>query len=252
MTEPEPMPPRASDKAGAGDDSFLRAEKLCKQFGSLQVVADLDLEARRGQFISLLGPSGCGKTTTLRMIAGFVEPNAGRIVVDGQRIDQVPSHLRGTAMVFQNYALFPHMTVGENVAFGLRMHKVPKPEIIRRVGEVLEVVRLNALINRYPREPSGDQQQRVALARAIVLNPKVLLLDEPLSNLDARDTEDDGAKTPAAYRLCPRRRQGADLYHRESRCRSLHLHPALPGFSPPQQDHGAEGRSHRRADQETA
>lgn len=175
--------PAGPDAAAQG---FLRLEGLHKSFGALKVVADLDLEVRQGEFVSLLGPSGCGKTTTLRMIAGFMAPDGGRIVIDGARVDQVPSHRRGTAMVFQNYALFPHMTVGENVAFGLRMHKVEKPEIRRRVGEVLELVRLEQLVGRYPRELSGGQQQRVALARAIVLNPKVLLLDEPLSNLDAK------------------------------------------------------------------
>ncbi len=170
----------------SSDASFLRLKGLEKSFGVQKVVANLRLSVRQGEFISLLGPSGCGKTTTLRMIAGFMAPDSGQIMIDGARIDQVPSHKRGTAMVFQNYALFPHMTVGENVAFGLRMHKVEKTEIKRRVGEVLELVRLGHLIGRYPRELSGGQQQRIALARAIVLNPTVLLLDEPLSNLDAK------------------------------------------------------------------
>lgn len=178
--------PAGRAQQDGADAAFVRLEKLHKSFGPVTVVADLDLDVRQGEFVSLLGPSGCGKTTTLRMIAGFMSPDGGRIVINGARIDQVPSHRRGTAMVFQNYALFPHMTVGENVAFGLRMHKVEKPAIHRRVGEVLDLVRLGHLTHRYPRELSGGQQQRVALARAIVLNPKVLLLDEPLSNLDAK------------------------------------------------------------------
>jgi ABC-type Fe3+/spermidine/putrescine transport system ATPase subunit len=169
-----------------GEKPFLTLQGLSKSFGAVKVVANLDIEVRKGEFISLLGPSGCGKTTTLRMVAGFVSPDAGKIILEGERIDQMPSHKRGTAMVFQNYALFPHMTVAENIAFGLRMHKVPKPEITRRVGEALDLIRLRALEGRFPKELSGGQQQRVALARAIVLNPKILLLDEPLSNLDAK------------------------------------------------------------------
>jgi ABC-type Fe3+/spermidine/putrescine transport system ATPase subunit len=167
-------------------DAFLRLESLNKSFGHVNVIHDFSLNVCKGEFVSLLGPSGCGKTTILRMIAGFIPKDGGHILLNGQRIDDVPSHKRGTAMVFQNYALFPHMTVGENISFGLRMHKVAKPEIVRRVGETLDLVRLRHLIDRYPRELSGGQQQRVALARGIVINPKLLLLDEPLSNLDAK------------------------------------------------------------------
>ena len=166
-------------------DCFLRLEGIRKAFGGLVVVEDLSMAVRQGEFISILGPSGCGKTTLLRIIAGFIEAR-GAIWLDGDRIDAVPSHRRGAAMVFQNYALFPHMTVFENIAFGLRRQKTPKPEIQRRVVEALELVQLPGFEKRYPRELSGGQQQRVALARAIVLRPKLLLLDEPLSNLDAK------------------------------------------------------------------
>jgi len=169
-----------------GDENFLRIEGVSKSFGSVHVVDNLTLGVAKGEFVSILGPSGCGKTTTLRMVAGFFDPDAGTVWLDGARIDNRPSHQRGAAMVFQNYALFPHMTVFDNVAFGLRMHKVPKPDIAPRVADALELVRLPQLGGRYPRELSGGQQQRVALARAIVLRPKLLLLDEPLSNLDAK------------------------------------------------------------------
>ena len=165
---------------------FLCLAGLSKKFGDTSVIHDLSLSIRKGEFVSLLGPSGCGKTTILRMIAGFLELTGGEIRLDGQRIDHVPSHRRDAAMVFQNYALFPHMTVAENVGFGLRMRKTPKPEIERRVAEALKLVRLEALGHRYPKQLSGGQQQRVALARAVVLKPKLLLLDEPLSNLDAK------------------------------------------------------------------
>src|SRR5262245_49372053 len=124
-----PDGPAVRAKLGSSDSAFVRLEKLHKSFGSVTVVSDFDLNVRQGEFVSLLGPSGCGKTTTLRMIAGFISPDGGRIMIDGARIDDVPSHRRGTAMVFQNYALFPHMTVGENVAFGLRMHKIEKTAI---------------------------------------------------------------------------------------------------------------------------
>lgn len=165
--------------------AYLKLELLRKDFGPVTVVKDLDLTVERGEFVSILGPSGCGKTTTLRMIAGFIAPDGGLIEIDGQRVDNLPSHRRGIAMVFQNYALFPHMTVFDNVAFGLRMHKTPAAEIPERVQKVLELVKLPNVQRSYPKFLSGGQQQRVALARALVLNPKILLLDEPLSNLDA-------------------------------------------------------------------
>lgn len=144
----------------------------------------------KGEFVSLLGPSGCGKTTTLQMIAGFVEVSDGRIVLDGRDITHAKPSSRGLGVVFQSYALFPHMTVTDNVAFGLRMRKVAKAELQQRVSNVLALVRLDQHAERYPRELSGGQRQRVALARALVIEPPVLLLDEPLSNLDANLREE--------------------------------------------------------------
>jgi putative spermidine/putrescine transport system ATP-binding protein len=164
----------------------LKIEGLSKSYGMVEVVKNFNLEVHKGEFISLLGPSGCGKTTTLRILAGFSPPSSGSLWLDGRRIDTVPTHKRDAAMVFQNYALFPHMTVEDNVGFGLKMQKVEKTEKARRVGEALELVRLGHLGKRYPKELSGGQQQRVALARAIVLKPELLLLDEPMSNLDAK------------------------------------------------------------------
>jgi ABC-type Fe3+/spermidine/putrescine transport system ATPase subunit len=180
---------------------FLRIEGLGKSFGGIPAVEDLNLTIEKGEFISILGPSGCGKTTTLRIIAGFMSPDTGQILLDGQRIDDQPTHERGAAMVFQNYALFPHMTVYDNVAFGLRMRKTPKSESVRRVGEALELVRLPSYAKRFPRELSGGQQQRVALARAIVLAPQLLLLDEPLSNLDAKLRKDLRSEILEIHRL---------------------------------------------------
>ena len=177
---------RRSQAAKDAPQDYLRISRLSKSFGRISAVSDVSLSVGKGEFVSLLGPSGCGKTTTLRMIAGFMAPTSGEIILDGERIDHVPSHKRGAAMVFQNYALFPHMTVDENVGFGLRMQKAPKPEIRERVAEALRMVRLENMGGRYPRELSGGQQQRVALARAVVLKPKLLLLDAPLSNLDAK------------------------------------------------------------------
>ncbi len=149
-------------------------------------VKDLNLEVEEGEFLTLLGPSGCGKTTTLRMIGGFEVPTKGRILIENEDVTDLPPNKRNTAMVFQSYALFPHMTVFENIAYGLKIKKVPKDEIERLVREVLDMVNLSGLENRYPGRLSGGQQQRVALARALVIKPKVLLLDEPLSNLDAK------------------------------------------------------------------
>ena len=165
---------------------FLSLRGISKSYGGQAAVESLSLDIAEGEFVSLLGPSGCGKTTTLHMIAGFVEPDAGDILIDGVSVNDLPSHQRRAAMVFQSYALFPHMTVFDNVAFGLRMQKVPRAKISSRVGDALALVRLSALAKRYPGELSGGQQQRVALARAVVLEPRLLLLDEPLSNLDAR------------------------------------------------------------------
>ena len=164
----------------------LELQGLGKRFGALAAVADLSLQIGSGEFVALLGPSGCGKTTTLQMIAGFTEPTAGDIRVDGRSIVGMPPHRRNIGVVFQSYALFPHLTVFENVAFGLRMRGVQESELARRVRAALDMVRLEAMHGRIPRELSGGQQQRVALARALVIEPALLLLDEPLSNLDAQ------------------------------------------------------------------
>ena len=164
----------------------VRLDRVSKHFGDLVAVRDLDLDIGQGEFFTLLGPSGCGKTTTLRMVAGFEEPTAGRVLIDGQDVVGLPSYRRPTNTVFQSYALFPHLSVRENVAFGLRRKKVAKDEIGRRVAAELERVRLTAEINRRPNQLSGGQQQRVALARALVNLPKVLLLDEPLGSLDLK------------------------------------------------------------------
>ena len=164
----------------------LEIEGLSKHFGSTVAVHEVSLDVRDGEFVMLLGPSGCGKTTTLRMIAGFIAPTAGRVRLGGKDITMLPPWKRNTGMVFQSYALFPHLTVAENVAFGLEMRKVPKSDIPARVTEALRLVRLGGLAERLPRQLSGGQQQRVALARALVIRPDVLLLDEPLSNLDAK------------------------------------------------------------------
>lgn len=150
------------------------------------VVTGLNLSISQGELVSLLGPSGCGKTTIMRSVAGLIEPTHGQIRLAGEDITRVPTHKRHVGMVFQSYALFPHLSVRDNVGFGLRMRKIPAPEVRVRVDEALESVGLFSMAARLPSELSGGQQQRVALARAIVLRPKVLLLDEPLSNLDAR------------------------------------------------------------------
>jgi spermidine/putrescine transport system ATP-binding protein len=155
-------------------------------YGGVRAVDDLDLSVYEGEFLSLLGPSGCGKTTTLNLIAGFVEPTAGRIFVDGEDVTGRPAHLRGLGVVFQSYALFPHLSVWENVAFGLRERRVPGAEIARRVGDALELVRLDRAGRQRPSELSGGMQQRVALARALVYRPRVVLLDEPLAALDKK------------------------------------------------------------------
>jgi ABC-type Fe3+/spermidine/putrescine transport system ATPase subunit len=172
----------------------LVLDGIGKRFGTATAVQDVRLSLRDGEFVSLLGPSGCGKTTTLRMIAGFMEPSEGRITMNGAVLSApgrvVPPERRGMSMIFQSYAIWPNMTVGENVAFGLQVRKLPRDEIRRRVAAILHVVKLGALIDRYPAELSGGQQQRVSLARAIVIEPEVLLLDEPLSNLDANLREE--------------------------------------------------------------
>ncbi|MBV9568803.1 MAG: ABC transporter ATP-binding protein [Hyphomicrobiales bacterium] len=158
--------------------------KVSKSFDMVQAVRELSLTIRQGELLTLLGPSGCGKTTLLNMLAGFEAPGAGSIIIDGRDVTAVPPYRRETGMVFQSYALFPHMNVFDNVAFGLRMRKMAKPEIERAVERALEMVKLEGLAWRRIGQLSGGQQQRVALARAIVIEPKVLLLDEPLSALD--------------------------------------------------------------------
>jgi putative spermidine/putrescine transport system ATP-binding protein len=166
--------------------SFLELRGLTKRYDGVAAVLDFDLGVERGEFVSLLGPSGCGKTTTLQMIAGFVLPTEGTIELDGRDITPIKPSQRGLGIVFQSYALFPHMTVVDNVAFGLEMRRIGKAERRQRVDEVLALVHLEEFAQRYPREMSGGQRQRVALARALVIKPPVLLLDEPLGALDAK------------------------------------------------------------------
>ncbi|WP_046861976.1 ABC transporter ATP-binding protein [Microvirga massiliensis] len=170
--------------------SFLELHRVSKRFGDHLAVNDLSLSVAKGEFISFLGPSGCGKTTTLQMIAGFVDLSEGTIRLDGRDLASVKPAKRGLGIVFQSYALFPHMTAAENVAFGLEMRGVPRAEREARVRDALAMVGLEAYAERHPRRMSGGQQQRVALARALVIRPNVLLLDEPLSNLDAKLREE--------------------------------------------------------------
>ncbi|MFM9943179.1 MAG: ABC transporter ATP-binding protein [Hyphomicrobiaceae bacterium] len=170
--------------------TFLVLDNLTKRFGDATAVDALSLAVEKGEFVALLGPSGCGKTTTLQMIAGFVDPTSGGITLDNQDLLAVRPSRRGLGIVFQSYALFPHMTAADNVAFGLEMQGVEKPERTTRVAEMLQLVGLTQLTDRYPRRMSGGQQQRVALARALVIRPRILLLDEPLSNLDAKLREE--------------------------------------------------------------
>ena len=168
------------------ETAHVRVSHVTKRFGGVTAVDDVSFEVPKGSFATLLGPSGCGKTTTLRMIAGFYDPDLGDIEIGGRRVNNLPVHRRGTAMVFQDYALFPHMTVRDNIAYGLRVAHVSGPDRTRRVDETLAFVGLGGLGDRWPNQLSGGQQQRVAVARALVIQPQVLLLDEPLSNLDAK------------------------------------------------------------------
>jgi len=164
----------------------IRLEELTKRFDDVVAVDSIDLDMPPGEFFTMLGPSGCGKTTTLRMIAGFEQPTSGKILLDGTDVARVPPHRRSVNTVFQNYALFPHLDVAANVAFGLKYHRVTKEERRRKVRGILHLVQLDGFEERKPAQLSGGQQQRVALARALVLTPRVLLLDEPLGALDAR------------------------------------------------------------------
>ncbi len=175
---------------------YLSLDHLTKKFpsrggsGEVAAVDDVSLEIERGEFVTLLGPSGCGKTTTLRLIAGFEFPTSGRIVLDGQQLESVPPNHRDMAMVFQSYAIFPHLNVFDNIAYGLKIKKLAASEIQHKVDQALKLTSLTGLGNRAPNQISGGQQQRVALARALVVEPKVLLFDEPLSNLDAKLREE--------------------------------------------------------------
>ena len=172
------------------DDSFISIKRVSKHFGAVRAVDDISFDIRRGEFFSLLGPSGCGKTTLLRMLAGFEVPTAGEILIDGQPMAVVPPHLRPTNMVFQNYAIFPHLNVRQNIAYGLRKKNLTKQQIEQKVEEALGMIKLPGYGNRRADQLSGGQRQRIALARALVCQPKVLLLDEPLGALDKKLREE--------------------------------------------------------------
>jgi len=175
---------------------YLTLENITKVFpprgagSEVTAVHDVSLDIEKGELVTLLGPSGCGKTTTLRIIAGFEFPTQGRIILDNQEINSLPPHKREMSMVFQSYAIFPHLTVFENIAYGLNVKRLPKPKITEQVNKVLDLVHLEGYGDRAPTQLSGGQQQRVALARALIMEPKVLLMDEPLSNLDAKLREE--------------------------------------------------------------
>lgn len=172
---------------GVTKSVFVKLLNICKSFDQDEaIIKNLDLDIKRGEFLTLLGPSGCGKTTTLRMIAGFELPTSGEIIIDGENITQTPPYLRCVNTVFQNYALFPHMNIFDNIAFGLKMKKMPKKVIKDKVNEMLKMVQLVGYGNRMPSQLSGGQMQRVAIARAVINSPKVLLLDEPLGALDLK------------------------------------------------------------------
>ncbi len=176
--------PAASAAAALADRPALQVDGVSRRFGSVVALQEAWLKVAPGEFLTLLGPSGCGKTTLLNLIAGFLEADAGEILIEGRLVTETPVWERGIGMVFQNYALFPHMSVARNIAYGLAARRLPKPEIARRVAEALALVKLTGMEDRRPRQLSGGQQQRVALARALVIRPKVLLLDEPFSALD--------------------------------------------------------------------
>jgi putative spermidine/putrescine transport system ATP-binding protein len=168
----------------------LQLTSVTKRYGDVKAVDGVSLDVADGEFLVLLGPSGCGKTTTLRVVAGFIEPTAGTVELGGRDVTALPPWKRNAGLVFQSYALFPHLTVNENVAFGLEMRRIAKADMVPRIAEALRLVRLDHLGDRLPRQLSGGQQQRVALARALVFRPDILLLDEPLSNLDAKLRQD--------------------------------------------------------------
>ncbi|TPM34159.1 ABC transporter ATP-binding protein [Mesorhizobium sp. B2-3-4] len=180
----------APGAAATADSPAVEFRDIDIAYGKFVAVRDFSLSITKGSFVTLLGPSGCGKTTILRSIAGLVDISGGQIMIDGRRVDDIPIYKRNIGLVFQSYALFPHKTVFDNVAFGLKYRNVPKPEIARKVGKALEMVRLPGSEKKLPSQLSGGQQQRIALARAIVFEPQVLLLDEPLSALDANMREE--------------------------------------------------------------
>lgn len=181
------------------DVSSLSLRGIEKSFGATPVVRDLSLEVARGELFFILGPSGCGKSTLLRIVAGLEKPERGSVYLDDRCIDHVPPQQRGIGMVFQNYALWPHLTVWQNISFGLEVRKLPRGEVAQRVQSALELVRLSSFAQRYPHEISGGQQQRVALARALAIEPHIILLDEPLSNLDARLREEIRSELAALH-----------------------------------------------------
>ena len=183
QSNPPGLPADLSSSQLAGGTA-VALERVSKCFGAVTALADVSIAIRRGELMTLLGPSGCGKTTLLHLIAGFLLPDTGTVEIEGERVNEVPTYRRQTGVVFQSYALFPHMTIADNIGYGLRMRGLPKLEIGRRVGEALTLVKLEGVEARRPSQLSGGQQQRVALARALVIRPKVLLLDEPFSALD--------------------------------------------------------------------
>jgi spermidine/putrescine ABC transporter ATP-binding subunit len=181
---PSAPPVAPASRTSGGEHIAVELDGVTKRFGKTTALDDVSLMVRRGELMTLLGPSGCGKTTLLNLVAGFLIPDSGEIAIAGRRMTDVPAYRREIGIMFQNYALFPHMTVAANVGYGLRMRRIAKAEIARRVGEALALVKLAGLEDRKPRQLSGGQQQRVALARALVIRPQVLLLDEPFSALD--------------------------------------------------------------------
>ena len=171
-------------------DLVLQLKQINKYFGRSHVIKDVNIDFEKGHFVTFLGPSGCGKTTLLRMVAGFYEPDDGEILLNGKRIERIPPYSRNTAMVFQEYALFPHMNVFDNVSYGLRVKNRPKEEIERRVKEALDLMQLKGMEDRFPNQMSGGQQQRVAIGRALITKPKLILADEPTGNLDSKNSQD--------------------------------------------------------------
>ena len=180
----------AVTSTGSPTSPDLELVGVSKYFGSVIAVDDLTFATSKGEFVSILGPSGCGKTTALRIIAGYEQPDTGNILIGGNSLRGVPPHRRNVGMVFQNYALFPHLSVAQNIAFGLEERRLPRDIIRGKVQDIVRLVHLDGLNDRYPNQLSGGQQQRVALARALVIEPEILLLDEPLSNLDAKLREE--------------------------------------------------------------